>query len=399
MGVPLRIALVSEGDAETHHAFSGIAKYVVEHLRRHGHTVHTLNATPGGVTRLGVAAMSFHANRSAWRTSFRHGRAAFNSRSNRIRRLFGPYSGQVDVVLQVGPSMTPPGEGRIPYALLCDWNMALSIRFRDNPHSSSHNMRLHDAERINKRHGPVYRDAAAVFTLSNALRDSFIGDYGLDADRVLTVHAGPNLDISGIPTISPTDGVRRPPTILFSGKEFLRKGGDVLMDAFRIIRQQLGDARLRILGPRILNVDEPGVEFCGFLNKNDPREFHRLARLYSEADVFCLPTRLEPLGVVVLEAMHFGLPCVTSDVWALPEMVLDGETGYTVPPGDAWTLADRLLRLLRDPLLARRMGTSGRERARSLFTWEAATRSMSERLQTIVARSTRPAGRDQGTST
>jgi len=381
---PARIAFICEGDAESHHAFSGIAKYVVDHLRCLGHDVITINATPGRVHRWVVAALSFRFNRSAWRTEFRLGRVASAFRYRRVRRLFAPHRDRVDVILQIGPALPPPGGGTIPFVLYCDWNMALTIRFRDNPYSSARRLTPAEAEQINARHARIYQKAAAVFTISEYLRESFISDYALPPHLVVTVSAGPNIDASAIPVTRLERQPGRPPTILFAGKEFHRKGGDHLLRAFREVRRHVGNAQLVILGPRTFQSAEPGIEFAGFLSKNDPAQFAALAALYAEADVFCFPTRMEPFGIVVLEAMHFGLPCVTSDIMALPEMVVDGLTGFTVPVDNFMLLADRLVQILRDPSLARRMGQAGRERARKLFTWEASTRRMHEVIQSIV---------------
>jgi glycosyltransferase involved in cell wall biosynthesis len=92
--------------------------------------------------------------------------------------------------------------------------------------------------------------------------------------------------------------------------------------------------------------------------------------------VFCLPTRFEPFGIAFIEAMYFGLPCVGTDAWAVPEMIVDGKTGFTIPIDDLDALTDRLLRLLGDRALARRMGRAGRGRAERHFTWEGTVQRM-----------------------
>jgi glycosyltransferase involved in cell wall biosynthesis len=100
--------------------------------------------------------------------------------------------------------------------------------------------------------------------------------------------------------------------------------------------------------------------------------------------VFCLPTRFEPFGIAFIEAMYFSLPCVGTDAWAVPEMVVDGETGFTVPVDDLEALTDRLLRLLGAPALAARMGRAGRARAERLFTWQATVQRMMDSIRPIV---------------
>ena len=156
-----------------------------------------------------------------------------------------------------------------------------------------------------------------------------------------------------------------------------------MLAAFARIRQEFPDARLWIAGPRSLEVDQPGVEVVGYLSKDDPAQFDRLVRRYAEADVFCLPTRYDPFPTVIREAMAFGLPCVTTDFFALSEMVVDGETGYTVAPDDVDALVDRIGLLLRNPTLAAGMGQAGRRRSESLFTWERTVQMMHDRIEQI----------------
>ena len=135
------------------------------------------------------------------------------------------------------------------------------------------------------------------------------------------------------------------------------------MSAFRGVRQVIPEARLTIIGPRDLKVDEPGVQCLGYLSKDDPEQKKVLADAFATARIFCLPTRFEPFGIVFLEAMYCGLPCVGTDAWAVPEMVEDGVTGYTTPVDDVATLQDRLLKLLQDTELAERMGAAGYQKA------------------------------------
>lgn len=91
-------------------------------------------------------------------------------------------------------------------------------------------------------------------------------------------------------------------------------------------------------------------------------------------DVFALPSRWEGMPLVILEAMHAGLPVVASDVGSVAEAVRDGETGYVVAPGDEATLHARLAALIDDPALRRRLGARARAVAAECFTAEAMAR-------------------------
>ena len=92
------------------------------------------------------------------------------------------------------------------------------------------------------------------------------------------------------------------------------------------------------------------------------------------ADVFVLPSHLpsEAFGLVSVEAMASGLPVIATELGTgTSEVVSDGHTGLVVPPADPHALSTALNRLLTDPELRRRLGSAGRDRARSRFSAEA----------------------------
>jgi glycosyltransferase involved in cell wall biosynthesis len=104
---------------------------------------------------------------------------------------------------------------------------------------------------------------------------------------------------------------------------------------------------------------EPVVQLAG--ERTDVPE------LLAAADVFVLSSRSEGLPLSILEAMAAGLPVVATNVGGVPELVVEGETGFLVPPGDPQALAVALERLLGDSALRRRLGAAGRRRAEERF--------------------------------
>jgi starch synthase len=93
------------------------------------------------------------------------------------------------------------------------------------------------------------------------------------------------------------------------------------------------------------------------------------------AELFVLPSRQEPFGIVLLEAASLGTPVVASRVGGIPEIVEDGRTGVLVPPEDPGVLAAAIHALLRDPDRARRHAAALRDVAESRFTWHQAAES------------------------
>jgi len=109
---------------------------------------------------------------------------------------------------------------------------------------------------------------------------------------------------------------------------------------------------------------EDRVTFTGRLSTED------LAALYSTATIAVTPSLFEGFGLPAVEAMACGVPVIASRAGALPEVVVDGETGILVPPADPPALAGAIARLVDQPTLREKFGFAGRERVERLFTWE-----------------------------
>ncbi len=151
----------------------------------------------------------------------------------------------------------------------------------------------------------------------------------------------------------------------FVGRVAREKGIVELLDAWELLRAELPDLRLLVVGPmepndaiplnvieRIVNDDR--VHFVGPVADTAP--------LYAAFDVLALPTHREGLGQVLLEAAAMGLPVVASRVVGCVDSVVHGVTGTLVRPGDAAATAGALRAYLDDPDLAREHGEAGRAR-------------------------------------
>jgi glycosyltransferase involved in cell wall biosynthesis len=112
------------------------------------------------------------------------------------------------------------------------------------------------------------------------------------------------------------------------------------------------------------------------------------ARVLPALDIFVCPSLYEGFGIAIVEAMAAGRPVVASSAGGISEIVVHGETGLLVPPGDAAALADAIAALLARPERARTMGLRGRERARERFAIEAAVRRHQHLYESLSARRT-----------
>ena len=149
-----------------------------------------------------------------------------------------------------------------------------------------------------------------------------------------------------------------PPHVLFVGRLSEEKGVPELLAATRgLPRVVVGDGPLRASVPDALGFVPPG----------------RLGAYYERAAVVVCPSRREGYGVVAREALAHGRPVVATAVGGLVDAVEDGVTGLLVPPRDPVKLRVALERLLEDDHLRRKLGATGRERARERFAWSSAT--------------------------
>jgi glycosyltransferase involved in cell wall biosynthesis len=109
---------------------------------------------------------------------------------------------------------------------------------------------------------------------------------------------------------------------------------------------------------------------CGLVNMLGRVSDRHLSEAYSNSDVFCLPSEGEGFGLVYVEAMAHGLPCVCVDAGAAPEVVEDNITGLVARPRDIDDLASKLLHLAKDKNLRDSLGSAGRDRYLQLYTYE-----------------------------
>ena len=187
-------------------------------------------------------------------------------------------------------------------------------------------------------------------------------DAGLPDDRV-------HVRRIGVDTARFTPGgdpvPKRARRILFLGRLVEKKGCSFLIEALGRVRNELPDAELVIAGDgpdraalENLARGVPGIRFMGAVTRP------QVMALLQQARVFCLPSvtaasgDAEGLPLVLLEAQASGVPVVTSARGGATEGILDGISGYAVPERDVTTLADRLVRILRDDMLAARLSAA-----------------------------------------
>ena len=187
-------------------------------------------------------------------------------------------------------------------------------------------------------------------------------------------------------------------TILFVGRLIEEKGVDTLLHAFRLVRDVIPDAELRVVGDgplmdylkkltKDLDLD---VTFTGYKTGRD------LEDEYLNASCFVLPSRsdkigqVETLGVTTIEAISYGLPVIASNLGGIPDVVKNGETGLLFNPGNYEELAQKIILVLEDESLARELVARGQKHIERNFSWEMIVLKLEKLYKKLVSVRYRP---------
>jgi phosphatidylinositol alpha-1,6-mannosyltransferase len=186
-------------------------------------------------------------------------------------------------------------------------------------------------------------------------------------------------------------GIEDRPVIVCVSRLVPRKGQDTLIHALPLVRHRVRDAVLLLVGAG--RYREELETLAASLGVADSVVFTggvphaELPAHYAAGDVFAMPCRtrrggldVEGLGIVFLEASATGLPVVVGDSGGSPDAVRDGETGFLVDGRSVGMVADRLIQLLVDDRLRRRMGAAGRAWVERDWGWDV----LADRLHTVL---------------
>ncbi|HGG04702.1 MAG TPA: glycosyltransferase, partial [Aliiroseovarius sp.] len=201
--------------------------------------------------------------------------------------------------------------------------------------------------------------------------------YDLTDAQSVIVPWGANIDDPGpphIPEISPD----RPLEILFIGRDWLAKGGPLVLAVVQALRAAGQDARLTVVGCVPPGAPEPWMKVHPSLDKADPVQLATLQSLFQNAH-FVMMASFESWGFAFCEASAYGVPSLCLRTGGVP--VRDGVNGYALPPGaDADAFVAIIQRYLTDPPAYQALCTSARQEYEERLNWQAWGQSVSKLL-------------------
>lgn len=212
----------------------------------------------------------------------------------------------------------------------------------------------------------AYKSAAGIFCMGKWFQKYLI-ENGIPANKVHFVGAGINIDANKIDYSLKTGN-----KILFVGRDFRRKNGPLVLEAFENAKKIRGDIELYIAGAN-KQKDIDGVHWLGDVPSS------KLAHYFNLCDVFCMPSKFEAYGIVFIEALTFGLPCIGRNAYEMPNLIEDNVTGKILMKEDSKELAEDMLLLLENSEIVNTV-RARREEFIQQYSWQA----VAERMLAII---------------
>jgi glycosyltransferase involved in cell wall biosynthesis len=358
---PKGIVYISPSDPWSPYSLSGISREICFELRRRG---------------LLAAAVSPH----NWSFRHQHGPSVLYKLERRLLRraaalgeMTTESGGRVSELLRTLPSgspviyqfLTPELDAQLPLRRFRFVDLSLEDAIR----TGAYGHRGLSATEIAKKRAVqelAFRTCEGVITLSTYAAEAIARDFDYPRERIVAIGAGSTLPLADVSKAPPGRYTSR--RILFVGRDWMRKGGPLLLAAFGLVRKQFADATLTIVGPPE-QVRGDGVEYVPPLDKSKRSGRAALTRLFLSSSVFCMPSECETWGLVYVEAAQAGLPIAGFADWAMPDIVVDRVTGILSRTRSVEGLAAGLITILSSPERMREMGLAARERARTVLDW------------------------------
>jgi glycosyltransferase involved in cell wall biosynthesis len=223
--------------------------------------------------------------------------------------------------------------------------------------------------------------ARAIVTETDYAAQFLRERFSHSADRIQRIYNG--LDLA---EFKRADFSSNPPLIITVGRLIPKKGFADLIRVCALLAERGKLFGCEIIGEGSLEnelrrqIDALGLQNNVLLAGAQPQT--QLRRRLAAANVFVLPSvidndgGMDNLPTVIMEAMATGLPVVSTNIGGIPEMVIENETGFLVQPGDVAGMADAIETVINDSSSAARLGNSGHERARTLFSIEKNVREL-----------------------
>ncbi len=233
----------------------------------------------------------------------------------------------------------------------------------------------------------VFEKAAHCMLASDWTKRSAIHDYRITENKISVVPLGANLDI--IPGVEELKKEKNKTCqLLFLGVEWERKGGQIALDTYTILKEKGLPVHLTIIGcvPPVA-INDNGITIIPFINKHNKEEAAQLYNIILNSHFLLLPTRAECAGVVFCEASAFGIPSITTNTGGVSSYVEDGVNGYALPlTAGADEYVKTIEGIFMDQERYQQLCSSSRKKYEEVLNWDSWGRSFHQIAENIFTK-------------
>lgn len=368
-GETMMIGYISLGDPRRRGTWSGTPNSIFQSLSR-DHQVEWIN--PGGLNTKTIYRYHKVIGKLTGRTVRPYSTLRFASAVGRNLRKHD--LSKYDLLFSIGSTEIANLDTTVPIVHLTDATFAQMVGYYDG---------FDMGEKRNRHANEIQRKAYEVSTqiifASAWAARSAMNDYHVPEEKINVVRFGANQDVPDRLPERQGDGTLR---MLFVGKEWVRKGGSIAVDALTSLQDRGIDAELVMVGcdaPRSVP-NMKGLTIIPYVED--------VSTYFREADIFILPTRAECAGIVFCEASAYGLPSFTTATGGVPDYVEDGVTGRLLPPdARGEDFADAIAELWSDPETMKEMRLNARRRYEEELNWDVWMKHFEEIVEKVLTAS------------
>ena len=364
--------------------------YLSHNLQKLGHNIHVV-ARDSQNSETTINGIQVHYVKGIGNSITRYWRFA-RSTSNRIKTL--NKQDNFDIIhanLPLVPSFAIPNKSS--KALVCavhsTWKGEAIVTKQDNPKELNPNeksmLRFNFFLRLYEKKLMTRSDA--LIAVSKYTINELTNLYGINQNKIHVIYNGVDVErFKPRPNktelrqdfgLNPDEKI-----VLFVGRLYHRKGLETLLQSVPPVLKEFSNVKFVISGTGFKQKEESlrnmakeldiknHVTFLGYV----PDE--KLPLLYATSDIFVLPAIYENFPFAILEAQSTGIPVISTKVGGISEFLADFENGFLIDPGNSAQLAQRVLNLLQNPDLAKKMGDLGRKKIEETFDWRLITKQV-----------------------
>lgn len=239
---------------------------------------------------------------------------------------------------------------------------------------------LSEINRIVEQEKVFLANASAIFFSSKWARQEAIKRYQLNGNNFKTARLGGNSDI---PAIIDYNSKR---DLLFVSMDFKRKGGQIAYEAFILLKEKYPDIKLNIIGdtPPQAIIDTYGVVYHGFIDKRTIEGQKRFDEIFKSSTILVHPTEKDMTPLIIVEAGYFGIPAIAPAKFGIPEMIVDGKTGFLLKENSVTEVSSKIEFLLSYPDKLIKMRKAVHNHMVTNFIWLATGNKIANEIRTTI---------------